>query len=117
MPDAPILRNEPNASLSARRGIAEHRSPTRSTRRILSSITQAICEYRAQNGITGPLFLAKDTHALSEPAFVSALEVLAANDVDVMIDAGSGIHAHTGAYRMPCLRTTGSARTDWRMAS
>jgi phosphoglucomutase len=54
------------------------------------SITQAICEYRAQNGVTGPLFLAKDTHALSEPAFVSALEVLAANGVDVMIDSESG---------------------------
>ena len=40
------------------------------------AITQAICEYRAANGIDGPVFLAKDTHALSEPAFVSALEVL-----------------------------------------
>jgi phosphoglucomutase len=54
------------------------------------SITQAICEYRAQNGVNGPLFLAKDTHALSEPAFVSALEVLAANGVSVMIDSESG---------------------------
>src|SRR5436190_13227210 len=54
------------------------------------AITQAICEYRAQNDISGPLFLAKDTHALSEPAFVSALEVLAANDVEVMIDAAVG---------------------------
>ena len=54
------------------------------------SITQAICEYRAQNGVDGPLFLAKDTHALSEPAFVSALEVLAANGVSVMIDSESG---------------------------
>lgn len=54
------------------------------------AISQAICEYRAQNGVTGPLFLAKDTHALSEPAFVSALEVLAANGVDVMIDSDLG---------------------------
>jgi phosphoglucomutase len=54
------------------------------------AITQAICEYRVQNGVDGPLFLAKDTHALSEPAFVSALEVLAANGVDVMIDSGYG---------------------------
>src|ERR1051326_4321582 len=46
------------------------------------AITQAICQYRAQQGITGPLFLARDTHALSEPAFASALEVLAANRVD-----------------------------------
>ena len=50
------------------------------------AITQAICQYRAANGADGPLFLAKDTHALSEPAFVSALEVLAANGVDVMVD-------------------------------
>ena len=54
------------------------------------AITQAICEYRAQNGVDGPLFLAKDTHALSEPAFATALEVLAANGVDVMIDADLG---------------------------
>ena len=46
------------------------------------AITQAICHYRAENGITGPLFLAKDTHALSEPAFATALEVLAANGVE-----------------------------------
>jgi phosphoglucomutase len=50
------------------------------------AITQAICEYRAANGAEGPLFLAKDTHALSEPALVSALEVLAANGVEVMVD-------------------------------
>src|SRR6188768_4070340 len=49
------------------------------------AITQAICGYRKQQGITGPLFLGFDTHALSAPAFVSALEVLAANDVEVMI--------------------------------
>ena len=54
------------------------------------AITQAICEYRKQGGITGPLFLAKDTHALSEPAFVSALEVLAGNAVEVMIDSDLG---------------------------
>jgi phosphoglucomutase len=54
------------------------------------AITQAVCEYRAQQGIDGPLFLAKDTHALSEPAFASALEVLSANGVDVMIDSEMG---------------------------
>jgi phosphoglucomutase len=54
------------------------------------AITQAICEYRAASGADGPLFLAKDTHALSEPAFATALEVLAANGVDVMIDADLG---------------------------
>ncbi|MCX5044696.1 phosphoglucomutase (alpha-D-glucose-1,6-bisphosphate-dependent) [Aldersonia sp. NBC_00410] len=49
--------------------------------------TQAIVEYRAGEGITGPLFIGRDTHALSEPAWVTALEVLAANDVLVAIDA------------------------------
>ncbi len=49
------------------------------------AITQAICQYRRQQGIDGPLFLGIDTHALSEPAFASALEVLAANGVEVMI--------------------------------
>src|SRR3954447_21127510 len=49
--------------------------------------TQAICEYRAAQGYDGPLFLGRDTHALSEPAWTSALEVLAANDVTVLVDA------------------------------
>jgi len=52
------------------------------------AITQAICEYRDKQGIDGPLFLGIDTHALSEPAIASALEVLAANEVNVMIAAG-----------------------------
>ncbi len=54
------------------------------------AITQAICDYRNQHGANGPLYLAKDTHALSEPAFASALEVLAANGVEVMIDQDDG---------------------------
>ena len=53
------------------------------------AITQAICEHRKSNGIDGPLYLGIDTHALSGPAFASAMEVLAANGVDVMIAAGS----------------------------
>jgi phosphoglucomutase len=54
------------------------------------AITQAICEWRKQEGITGPLFLGKDTHALSRPAEQTALEVLAANDVDTVIDRDDG---------------------------
>jgi phosphoglucomutase len=49
--------------------------------------TQAICEYRTGQGYDGPLFVGRDTHGLSEPAWVSALEVLAANDVTVLVDA------------------------------
>jgi phosphoglucomutase len=54
------------------------------------AITQAICLYRKQQSIDGPLYIGIDTHALSEPAFASALEVLAANGVDVMVDANNG---------------------------
>ena len=56
----------------------------------IAAATQAICEYRARNSITGPLYIGRDTHALSEPAFVTALEVLAANDVRVLIDSRDG---------------------------
>ncbi len=55
------------------------------------AVTQAVCETRKKSGIDGPLYLGIDTHALSEPAFVSALEVLAANGVETMI-------AHDGGY-------------------
>src|SRR5262249_28525708 len=54
------------------------------------AITQAICLYRKQQGIDGPLFIGMDTHALSEPAFASALEVLSANGVAVIGDAHHG---------------------------
>ena len=54
------------------------------------AITQAICLYRAAQGTTGPIFIGKDTHALSEPALVSAIEVLAANGVETMIDDHDG---------------------------
>jgi phosphoglucomutase len=54
------------------------------------AVTQAICEYRAGQGTVGPLYLGKDTHALSEPACASALEVLAANGIEAMIDQDGG---------------------------
>ena len=56
----------------------------------IAAITQAIVEYRTGQGITGPLFMGKDTHALSEPAQNTALEVLAGNGVNVLIDARTG---------------------------
>jgi phosphoglucomutase len=52
--------------------------------------TQAICEYRASVGVDGPLLIGRDTHALSEPAWTSALEVLVANGVTVLIDSRDG---------------------------
>ena len=54
------------------------------------AITQAICNYRSAHEITGPLYLGRDTHALSEPAYRTALEVLAANGVEVMIESDEG---------------------------
>ncbi|MEM7677366.1 MAG: phosphoglucomutase (alpha-D-glucose-1,6-bisphosphate-dependent) [Myxococcota bacterium] len=54
------------------------------------AITEAICAYRKQADISGPLFLGFDTHALSEPAVATALEILAAHEVDVFIDANEG---------------------------
>ncbi len=56
----------------------------------IAAITQAICDYRRGESITGPLFLAKDTHALSEPAFATALEVLAGNGVETLADEQLG---------------------------
>ncbi|MFF0152249.1 phosphoglucomutase (alpha-D-glucose-1,6-bisphosphate-dependent) [Micromonospora sp. NPDC005203] len=54
------------------------------------AVTQALCDYRREQGLDGPLFLARDTHALSAPAAVDALEVLAANDVTVLVDSRDG---------------------------
>ncbi len=56
----------------------------------IAATTQAICDYRARQGTDGPLFLGADTHALSEPARVTALEVLAANGATVLIDSEDG---------------------------
>ncbi len=57
----------------------------------IAAVTQAICEYRAQQGYTGPLFLGKDTHALSRSAERTALEVLAANGVETILQADDGV--------------------------
>ncbi|MFV2100793.1 phosphoglucomutase (alpha-D-glucose-1,6-bisphosphate-dependent) [Micromonospora sp. LOL_024] len=54
------------------------------------AVTQALCDYRREQGVDGPLFLGRDTHALSVPATVDAVEVLAANDVTVLLDSRDG---------------------------
>ena len=56
----------------------------------IAATSQAIVEYRAAQGVDGPLFVGRDTHALSEPAWVTACEVFAANDVHVLVDAADG---------------------------
>src|SRR5208337_1743073 len=88
--------NRPDPSVPAQRvafGTSGHRGSSLDNafnEAHILAITQAICLYRKAQSIDGPLFLGVDTHALSEPAFASALEVLAANGVDVMIDSSGG---------------------------
>src|SRR5215831_3276822 len=75
-------------------GTSGHRgSPLRGTfmEAHILAITQAICDYRGAHGYDGPLFVGKDTHALSAPAQRTALEVLAANNVDTIIQSGDGV--------------------------
>ena len=86
-PDPDVLAARVSFGTSGHRGTSTNRS---FNERHILAITQAICRYRQQQHITGPLFLGFDTHALSESAMGSALEVLAANDVDVMIDSRGG---------------------------
>ena len=71
---------------------AHHGSPLRAAfnEAHVVAITQAICDHRRKESVTGPLYIGKDTHALSEPAFATALEVLAANDVETRIDCVDG---------------------------
>ncbi len=86
-PDPAIREQRVAFGTSGHRGSAFNKSFNEAH---ILAISQAICEYRRQWHINGPLFLGMDTHALSEPAFASALEVLAANDVEVMIDHQDG---------------------------
>lgn len=75
-------------------GTSGHRgSPFRGSfnEKHIASITQAVCDYRQTQQIDGPLYLGKDTHALSEPAQRTALEVLAANDVETIIQRDAGV--------------------------
>jgi len=86
-PDAAVATERVSFGTSGHRGSSLHRSFNENH---ILAITQAICEYRHESKVDGPLFLGKDTHALSEPALSSALEVLAANGVEVMIDQDLG---------------------------
>ena len=94
--DRDYFNQKPDVSVPAQRvafGTSGHRgTPTNATftESHILAITQAICEYRKTQNITGPLFLGKDTHAVSDAAQQTALEVLAANGVDTVIQQHSG---------------------------
>jgi phosphoglucomutase len=82
----------------------------------IAATTQAICEYRASQGINGPVYMGRDSHALSEPAHATALEVLAANDVTVLVDSRDR-YVPTPAISLAILthnsgRTTGDGLAD-----
>jgi phosphoglucomutase len=88
--------NRPDPSVPAQRvafGTSGHRGSSLDNafnEAHILAITQAICLYRKKEGIDGPLFIGIDTHGLSEPAFAGAMEVLAANGIEVMVDAAGG---------------------------
>ncbi len=86
VPDPTVAAQRVVFGTSGHRGIAFERSFNEWH---VLAISQAICEYRKSRGVNGPLYVGIDTHALSQPAFESALEVLAANGVETMIAAGS----------------------------
>ena len=86
-PDAAVREQRVSFGTSGHRGSSFKRSFNENH---IVAITQAVCEYRAAQHTTGPLYLGKDTHALSEPAFATALEILSANGVEVMIDKDRG---------------------------
>src|ERR1700689_547889 len=92
-PDPKIPEQRVTFGTSGHRGSALHRAFNEWH---ILAVTQAICTYRKEKGIDGPLFLGIDTHALSEPAFATALEVLAANEVHVRI-APNGAYTPTPA--------------------
>ncbi len=86
-PDCSVPEQRVSFGTSGHRGSSFRR--TFNEAHILAT-TQAICDYRKKEGIAGPLFIGKDTHALSEPAWATAMEVLAANGVTTMIDKDGG---------------------------
>jgi len=87
VPDPSVVSERVSFGTSGHRGSAFTRS---FNERHILAISQAVCLYRKNVGIDGPLFLGMDTHALSEPAFASALEVLVANGVETMVDEHGG---------------------------
>src|SRR6476619_475428 len=77
--------------------------------------TQAICDYRREQGYDGPLFIGRDTHGLSEPAWATALEVLVANDVTVLVDDRDG-YTPTPAVSHAILRANRGRQTGSGLA-
>lgn len=93
---ADYYKNQPDVDVPSQQvsfGTSGHRGSSTATTFNdwhIAAICQALCEYREEKKITGPLFVGKDTHALSEPSFKTAIEVFAANNVEVVVQQGMG---------------------------
>ena len=81
----------------------------------IAATTQAICDYRREQGYDGPLFLGRDTHGLSEPAWATAIEVLVANDVTVLVDARDG-YTPTPGVSHAIIKANGGRQTGSGLA-
>ena len=81
----------------------------------IAATTQAICDYRKEQGYDGPLFLGRDTHGLSEPAWATAIEVLVANDVTVLVDARDG-YTPTPAVSHAIIKANGGRQSGGGLA-
>lgn len=109
--------NKPDMSKAEQRvafGTSGHRGSallSAFTESHILAVSQAIAEYRAAQGITGPLYIGMDTHALSEAALASAVEVLAANGVQVFIEKGLG-YTPTPVISHAILRYNGAGHAD-----
>jgi phosphoglucomutase len=106
-PDPSVPAQRVSFGTSGHRGSSLHRAFNEWH---ILAITQAICEHRKGQGIDGPLFIGIDTHALSEPAFASALEVLAANQIHLMI-APAGEYTPTPAISHAILKFNRGRKT------
>src|SRR6202162_2194770 len=106
-PDPSVAAQRVAFGTSGHRGSAFNRAFNETH---ILAISQALCEHRRRANLSGPLFVGIDTHALAEPALASALEVFAANGVEVMIDADDG-YTPTPAISHAIL-TYNKARTD-----
>ena len=111
-----LLRRASGRRRTRAAGVVRHLGPPRVVAELsfnsdhIAATSQAICDYRAQAGTDGPLFLGRDTHALSEPAFVDALEVFAGNGVRVLVDAGTRTRRRRRSRTRSCAYNRG--RTD-----
>jgi phosphoglucomutase len=110
-PDLDDPEQRVSFATSGHRGSSSHGSFTEAH---ILAITQAICDFRRMQGVNGPLFMARDTHALSGPAQHSALEVLAGNHVHTVIQQNQGVTPTPVISRAILVHNRGRSDRAWR---